>query len=71
MKNPLLKLQKTANEMDRGTVTEALKAVNNVLSQKGQKATTIVVGGAAIMFLFPEFERPVKDLDGCETPVCG
>lgn len=65
MKNPLLKRQKMAGEMDRGTVVEALKAVNNVLSRKGQKAETIVVGGAAIMFLFDDFPRPVKDLDGC------
>lgn len=66
MRNPLLKRQKMASNMDRGTVIEALKAVNNILSQKGQKAEAAVVGGAAIMFLFDDFQRPVKDLDGCE-----
>lgn len=52
--------------MDRSKVMEALKAINNVLSRKGQHVTVTVTGGAAIMFLFPEFSRPVKDLDGCD-----
>ena len=65
MNNPLLQ-HKTAAIMDRSKVMEALKAVNHILSEKGLTETATVVGGAAIMFLFPEFNREVKDLDGCD-----
>ena len=65
MYNPLLR-PKIAASMSRSKVMEALKAINDILSEKGQNETVTVVGGAAIMFLFSEFERPVKDLDGCD-----
>lgn len=50
--------------MDRSQVMSALEAVNAVLKSKGQKATVVITGGAAIMFQFPNFPREVKDLDG-------
>ena len=50
--------------MDRSQVMAALEAVNAVLKAKGQKATVVITGGAAIMFQFPDFPREVKDLDG-------
>lgn len=49
--------------MDREDVTLALKAVNDVLSKKGKHETVTLVGGAALMLLFDDFPRPVKDLD--------
>lgn len=52
--------------MDREDVMAALNAVNEVLKRKGQRETVTITGGAAIMFLFPNFHRPIKDLDGCD-----
>jgi hypothetical protein len=51
--------------LDRDHVFAALEAVNEVLKHKYQKETVMVTGGAALMFLFDDFYRPVKDIDAC------
>lgn len=51
--------------MDREDVLAALGAVNEVLKRKGKSETVLITGGAALMFLFKNFYRPIKDLDGC------
>jgi len=56
-------LKQSGKIMTREQVMAALKAVNEVLKSKNRTATVLITGGAAIMFLFPEFPRGVKDLD--------
>jgi hypothetical protein len=51
--------------LDRDHVFAALEAVNEVLRQKYQKETVMITGGAALMFLFDDFYRPIKDIDAC------
>lgn len=56
-------LKQSGKIMTREQVMAALEAVNEVLKAKNRTATVLITGGAAIMFLFPEFPRGVKDLD--------
>ena len=51
--------------MSRESVMAALEAVNEILKKKDQHETVVVTGGAALMFLFPDFYRPIKDIDAC------
>ena len=51
--------------LDRDHVFAALEAVNEVLKRKYQKETVMITGGAALMFLFDNFYRSVKDIDAC------
>ena len=49
--------------MDREQILAALSAVNDILARKGQHEKVTVIGGGALMFLFDDFYRGVKDLD--------
>jgi hypothetical protein len=51
--------------LDRDHVFAALEAVNEVLKRKYQKEAVMITGGAALMFLFDDFYRSVKDIDAC------
>ena len=48
--------------LDRDHVFAALEAVNEVLKRKYLKETVMITGGAALMFLFDNFYRSVKDI---------
>lgn len=50
--------------MNKASVVTYLRAVNEVLSRKHQQEKLVVIGGAALALSFPEFSRPVTDVDG-------